>query len=107
MRTITVTEYGIDLIMGVSFDMSGNTDLDFRFKKPDDTLLDVTAVLGTSPIVTTAGTFAANEWAQYTFLSGDIGADDDGEWKVQLQYTDTSAFLLSSIANFDVTDNAL
>lgn len=105
MRTIIITEYGIRLIMGVSFDISNNTLLEFRFKKPDESLFDVTATLGTIEITTTAGVFSPNTWAEYTFVQGDI--DQDGEWRAQLRYTDITSFLLSSLGNFTVTDNAL
>lgn len=107
MRTIAATEYGIKIIIGTSFDMSANTLLGLRFEKPDGTTLDVTPTLGTIEVTTTAGTFAANTWAEYTFVTGNIGADDDGTWKAQLQYTDATSYLLASIAQFTVTDGVL
>lgn len=96
-----VNEYGIELQFGVSFDMSANTSLSFTFTKPDLTLLTVAGVLGVSPVTTPLGVFAANTYATYTFVNGNV--DQEGEWQVRLTYHDASpAQLISSIGKFTV-----
>lgn len=89
-RDLIVDEYGMDFVMGVSFDMSGNTSLQFTFLKPDKTTLVVVGVLGTVAINTTEGLFAANTWASYTFVNGDldqVGTIAAGDpWNAVLDY---------------------
>ena len=82
-------EYGVRFVLGTSFDMSANTDLQFHFIKPDCiSELFVDGVLGTSPITTDAGIFAANEWAYYDFVDGDLdqASDDANQWRADLRY---------------------
>lgn len=103
-------EFGIRFAMGVSFDMSGQTDLEFHFIKPDCvTELLVAGVLGTSPLVTDVGTFAADEWAYYDFVAGDLdqASDARNKWRVDLRYQGTNgpianAQLFSEPVQFDV-----
>lgn len=96
-----VNEYGLQIQFGVSFDMSANTSLAMHFTKPDGTLLNVTAALGTVQIVTTLGIFAANTYGTYIFQNGDV--NQAGQWQVRLIYDDASpAHLISSIGLFEV-----
>ncbi len=107
-RTVTETEFGLTFVAGMSFDMSANTSLTFKFKRPDDTVLTVAGVLGTVENITSAGTFAADEWASYTFTSGDIPLDSAGTWTVQLTYVDAvPKNLLSTIAQMTVDGNII
>lgn len=109
-------EFGVRFILGVSFDMSSNTSLEFHFIKPDciDELL-VAGVLGTSEIITDAGTFAANQWAYYDFVTGDLDQASDGAnlWRADLRYegpnssttpTIAVARLFSEPVSFEVAD---
>lgn len=96
-----VNEYGVQLQFGVSFDMSANTSLSFTFTKPDDSTLTVVGVLGAIPVTTPLGIFAANTYATYVFVNGNV--DQEGEWEVRLTYRDaTPAQLISGIAKFTV-----
>jgi len=102
---LIVDEFGINFVMGVSFDMSSNTSLEFKFLKPDqETYLTKVGVLGATELVTSVGTFAANTWAYYTFVDGDL--DQDGTWKAELKYNDADPTqLYSTIAEFEVNAN--
>jgi hypothetical protein len=104
-------EWGIRFVMGVSFDMSGETDLQFHFIKPDCvTEFNAVGVLGTTQItIETHGILAANTWAYYDFLDGDLdqASDDVNKWRVDLRYQGTNtpvaaAQLFSEPASFDV-----
>lgn len=98
---MNVDEYGVILQFGVSFDMSSTTGLSFTFTKPDLTTLTVVGTLGTLQITTTEGIFAANTYATYRFINGDI--DQAGEWSVRLTYLDASpARLISTVGTFTV-----
>lgn len=100
---MNVNEYGVDFLMSTSYDMSGFTSLSLEFTKPDDTTLVVTdpaVSVPASPVATTAGTFAANQYISYTFQIGDV--DQTGEWSARLTYVDGSKRLISEIALFTV-----
>ena len=98
---IFVDNYGMDLVMGVGFDMSSNTSLTFRFLKPDlTTVVEKTGILGTIEVTTTEGVFAANTWASYTFVDGDL--DQIGTWTVELVYEAASTKITSVAKTFDV-----
>jgi hypothetical protein len=104
-------EFGIRFVMGVSFDMTGETGLQFHFIKPDCVSeLTVAGVLGTTQItIETHGILAANTWAYYDFVDGDLdqASDDVNKWRVDLRYLGTntpvsSAQLFSEPVSFDV-----
>lgn len=101
---MNVGEYGVQFVLGVSFDMSSNTSLSLTFTKPDGTTLTVTdpdVTIAASPIVTTAGTFASNTYFLYTFVSGDI--DQAGDWSVRGTYNAAGpVHLISSIGYFTI-----
>ncbi len=84
MSVLKVGEFGKIVQMGTSFDMSANTDLNIVFTKPDQTQLTVTAGVTAPAIPATVDvngvstTFAANEYLQYSFVSGDL--DQAGTW---------------------------
>ncbi len=103
-------EFGIRFILGTSFDMSGETDLQFHFIKPDCiTEFFAIGVLGTTEITTDAGIFAANEWAYYDFVDGDLDQSSDAanKWRADLRYQGPNgpvdpAQLFSEPVSFDV-----
>ena len=103
--------FGVQFIMGVSFDMSLQDSLQFHFIKPDCiTELFVPGVLGTSTITVDGLEFAANTWASYDFVDGDLDQASDGAnlWRVDLRYegdngTITNARLFSEPASFEVS----
>ena len=98
---MNVNEYGIQLQMGVSFNMINHTSLMFNFTRPDATTFSRTGSLGIIPVSTPAGNFAANTYANYTFVNGDIS--QVGDWQVRLVYQDaTPAQLISSIGHFTI-----
>ena len=109
-------EYGVRFVLGVSFDMSAFTDLQFHFIKPDCiSELFVDGELGTAEIVTDAGIFAANTWAYYDFVDGDLdqASDDANLWRADLRYQGPNssvspaisvAQLFSEPVSFDVDD---
>jgi len=100
---MNVGEYGVQFVLGTSFDMSANTSLSLTFTKPDGTTLTKTSgvTISASPITTTAGTFAANTYFLYTFVSGDV--DQAGDWSVRGTYNATGpVHLISSIAYFTI-----
>ncbi len=98
--SLIVGESGNKFQMGVSFDMSAQTALEFTFTKPDGTTLVVAGVLDVNPFVDQGFSFAANESAFYIWLVGDL--DQDGDWTARLQYTDVSLVLISTISTFEV-----
>ncbi len=65
--------------------------------------------LGTTILPTTEGIFAANQWAEYTFVDGDldqVGTEAKGNpWSAVLDYfVGSTEQLTSSEANFDVVE---
>ena len=106
---LIVGAFGMDFIMGVSFDLSPNTSLQFTFLKPDKTTLVVIAVQGTTDLTTTEGTFAADTWASYTFQDGDLDqvgtAAKGNPWSAVLDYFVGSTEKFSSSGeSFDVSE---
>lgn len=105
-------EYGVRFIVGVSFDMSQFSDLQFHFIKPDCVSeLTVTGLLGTVDVSTDAGFFAANTWAYYDFVSGDLdqASDDTNLWRADLRYQGlngsiANAQLFSEPVSFEVQE---
>ena len=101
---MNVGEYGVQFVLGTSFDMSANTSLSLTFTKPDGTTLTVTnpaVTISASPIVTTAGTFDANTYFLYTFVSGDVSVA--GDWTVRGTYNAAGpVHLISSIGYFTI-----
>lgn len=104
-KSFRKNEFGVDIVIGTGFDMSANSGLTIKFVKPDCvTVLSVPAALGITQIVSPIGTFAANTWASYTFMSGDL--DQSGTWKAELQFDDPSPRrLFSNIVEFEVVDS--
>lgn len=106
---LIVGAFGMLFIMGVSFDLSGNSSLQFTFLKPDKTTLVAVGVIGTTSLTTTQGIFAPNTWASYTFQDGDldqVGTTAKGNpWKVVLDYFVSATEKFSSSGDdFDVSE---
>lgn len=99
---MNVNEYGVVLQFGVSFDMIAYTSLNFTFIKPDLTTLTVPGELGTMPVTTPVGVFAANTYATYTFVEGDV--NQAGSWSTRLTYTDASPARLISTSKTFIVD---
>lgn len=97
-------EYGVVFRFNTSFNMSAFTAFQLTFTKPSGALLVKTnpaVSLGVVPVSTPLGTFAANEYVQYTWIVGDV--DEAGEWCAQLRYDQGATIrLLSDMAHFDV-----
>lgn len=101
---MNVNEYGVQFVLGVSFDMSANTGLSLIFTKPSGDVLTVTnpaVTIAASPVTTTAGVFAANTYFLYTFVSGDV--DEAGSWTVRGTYDASGpVHLISDAATFTI-----
>ena len=101
---MNVGEYGVQFVLGTSFDMSANTSLSLTFTKPDGTTLTVSnpdVTIDAAPITTTAGTFDANTYFLYTFESGDV--NQSGDWSVRGTYNAAGpVHLISSIGYFTI-----
>lgn len=100
-----VGEWGVVFLFSTGFNMQNSTLLSLKFTKPDGTALTVTnltgVTVGTSPITTTLGVFAANQYVQYTFKNGDV--NQAGTWVAQLTYQDaTPQNLISDPSSFTV-----
>jgi len=104
---MNVGEYGIAFNLNVSYNISAFTTLTLNITRPDATTIsrtgaDVTAPA--TPLVTSLGTFAANEYAKYYFKSGDLS--QAGQYTVRLVFDNAAAVpplhLVSDIASFTV-----
>lgn len=106
---MNVNEFGITFRFSTGYGMSAFETLSITFTKPDGSTLTVNNTstpnavsLGTVNVTTPdLGVFAANQYANYTFKSGDI--DQEGLWTCRLTYTDaTPKRLISDQANFTI-----
>lgn len=87
--------------------MNNFTTLSITFTKPDGTTLTVTnasaspVTVPNTPITTVDGTFAANEYAKYVFVNGDV--NQVGDWSARVTYDDpTPLHLISDIGTFTI-----
>ncbi len=107
--TVNEGEFGVACVFSTAFNMSTFTEISMKFTKPDGTILLVDSSDGVtvpgSPIVTVLGTFAANEYSQYYFQSGDL--DQLGVWYCRVIFDDSGASppqrLISNSSSFEVT----
>ncbi len=97
---MNVGEYGNLLRFNVKEDISSNTALSMEFIDPCGKALVTVPTLGTSQVVTDAGTFAANQYVDYTFASTDI--DSAGWWKVRVAVTYAAKLLKTDYTRFEV-----
>lgn len=103
--SINAGEYGVAFNLNTNYALNSATSLTLNFTRQDGTTFiatgpDVTAP-GT-PLVTTDGngTFAANQYAQYKFKTGDLTTP--GTYTVRLTYIDATKKLISDPASFTV-----
>lgn len=103
---MNVGEYGISFNLNVNYNISAFTSLSLVITRPDGTTITRTngdVTVPAVPLVTTdMGTFAANEYAAYTFKAGDLSVV--GEHTVRLTYTDASKRLISDATSFTVRE---
>lgn len=99
---MNVGEYGNVLRVNANYDMSTNIAFDIEIRQPNGVLLNVTPTLGTSLISTPLGDFQANEYVEYTFLSGDI--TQRGEHRVRLTYDQSATVRLKSAFSYFTVD---
>ena len=105
-------EIGKLLIVGASFDLSGNTDLRVVLTKPDSTVVTKTSADGvTAPAVPVTveidgieTTFAANEYWQYPTEAGVMTPAGTG-WQIRGEYVDaTPKDLCGNTSVFEVEE---
>lgn len=104
MTTINVGEHGIALSLGLFYNIAANTALGITLIRPDLTLVDrptAFVVVGTTPLATEFGTFAANEYGVYLIQPGDLTIA--GTYMARLTYTDANKRLVSDPAGFVVS----
>lgn len=100
---MNVNEYGIAFNLNVGFNISGNQALSLAFTRPGGSTFTATkpaVSVGASPISTTSGPFAANEYCVYIFKDGDL--TEAGTYTVRLTYTDATKRLISDAVTFTV-----
>lgn len=100
---MNVGEWGITYNFNQNFNISGFTILSLVITRPDETTITRTNPLvsvGTIPLVTDEGTFAANEYAVYVFAVGDLTVA--GDYISRLSYTDGSKHLVGDAVSFTV-----
>ena len=99
-------EFGVQVLLGTSFDMTINTSLSLTFIKPDLTTLTVTSPAVTIdpaeyiPATTPPGNFPGNTYFIYTTQPGDI--DQAGEWSVRGTYEAPGIQLISDPITFTI-----
>ena len=103
---MNVGEYGISFNMNVNFNISAFTALSLVFTRPSGTTFTRTngdVTVPATPLVTDdMGTFAANQYAKYTFQPGDLTIP--GTYTARLTYDNGPGLrLISDVASFEVT----
>jgi hypothetical protein len=93
MANMRVGESGKRLRFATSFNMSSGTSFNFDFIKGDESASSVTPTLETGSVTMdldgVSTIVAANESVFYDMLTTDLSANSDGEWSVDLTYTNT------------------
>lgn len=100
---MNVGEYGIAFNLNVGFDISGNSSLSLVFTRPSGstfTAVKPDVSVGSTPITTTSGPFAANQYSVYLFKDGDL--TEKGQYTARLTYTDATKHLVSDPVTFTV-----
>ena len=101
---MNVNEYGVVYAFSTGFDMSGFTSISLTITRPDLTTVTVTNSTGVtvpaSPIPTTDGVFAANQYTRYVFANGDI--NQVGNYSARVTYNDGSQHLISDVGTFTI-----
>lgn len=95
---MNVGEYGISFNFNVNFNIASFTSLSLDIVRPDGSTISRAngpVTVGTVALVTTdSGTFAANQYAVYTFAAGDL--TQAGTYTARLTYVDASPKRLTS-----------
>ena len=102
--TINANEKGISFALNVNYPLNGATTLTIEFTRPDGTTFTGTPTISATPLDASAqgqGTFAANQYALYPFVQGDL--TKAGEYIVRLRYDNPPTMgLHSDPASFTV-----
>lgn len=100
---MNVNDYGVLFVFGVGENLSAFSGLTLEFTRPDGSVLNVVSPAvstAATPITTPAGVFLAEEYAQYTFIPGDVSVA--GVWSVRLVYDAPGVHLTSNATTFTV-----
>jgi hypothetical protein len=104
---MNVGEYGIQYNLNVNYNISAFTALRLEITRPDATVITRTQAnitVPAVPLVTSEGTFSANQYARYYFQDGDLTLP--GSYSARLTFTNTGATpplnLISDVTTFTV-----
>lgn len=100
---MNVSEFGLVLNVMVSYDISGFTNLGMDFTRPDGSTFSVVkpaVSVGTVALPTTTGSFAANQYATYTFADGNL--NQAGVYTVRVNCSNAAQRLVSDPVTFTV-----
>lgn len=98
---LNIGEYGSDLYCNANYDLSSASSITLDITRPDGTKLSVAATRGTvDATIAGEGTFAANSYAKYTLVDGDL--NQAGEYRVRMTYLDGTKKLISVPDSFVV-----
>ena len=79
---MNIGEYGKRIYVNCGEDISTATGVSIELTKPDETVVELTSVIGSSPLsVDCDQTYSANEYIYYTTIDGDI--DQEGTYYVR------------------------
>jgi hypothetical protein len=102
---LNVNEWGVAFVFSTGFNMASFTSISITFTKPDQSTLTVANPDVTVPnfdLMTTDGTFLANEYAKYVFQNGDVNLA--GNWSARVTYDDaTPQHLISDVGTFTIS----
>lgn len=94
-------EYGIAFNLNVNFNLSAAISLSMEIIRPDNTIITGVPTVGAAPLVTEFGTFLAQQYATYVFVSGDI--NQSGTYSARLTYNASGPTrLISDVVTFTV-----
>jgi hypothetical protein len=98
---MNVGEYGKRIYVNCGEDISTATGVSIEMTKPDETVVELTAVIGASPVSADCGeTFASNEHIYYTTINGDI--DQEGTYYIRPIILINSKKLIGKQNSFEV-----
>lgn len=104
--TMNVGEIGKLIVVNMNYDMAGNTSLQVIFTRPDRSTFTRSSPivkLGTVPLATKIGMFAANQYVSCPMQAGDLTAP--GEYLVRVRYEDaTPLVLIAGGTSFTVSE---
>jgi len=83
MATMSINKdsYGDIIYLNMGEDVSTNTSLELTLEPQQGEKITRTPTVGTSTVVINDECYIANEYLQYTTISGDI--DKAGKWRIQ------------------------